>query len=346
MSLDFKQLIAQAQQVKLRPEETQALQDRVAWYLAQHPVRNANERRLPSWSRWSAVVEIVTLKPLALSFKYMAIVLILALLFGGSASLAAENTVPGDTLYPIKVNVNEEVRGWLTFSQEAKADWQASRAERRLEEAEQLAVQGKLDDSKRAELEVRFEAHAEKFEQDKDRLDGTPPGLLKVSVNSDFEGVLKGHAEVLARLAQVKADDSVGVKPILEKVQGRIARVEKNREQGEESLVNKDNNFNSAAQGKLTAAQNKLSEVKDFILKANISTDTRAVAEAQLQLAQDAVAEGQTSLVAQEYVQAFTKFQLAMRLAQQAKLSAAAADKLRLELKVSGEEELELELND
>lgn len=40
---------------------------------------------------------------------FIAIVLALAVALGGGASIAAEHTHPGDSLYPIKANVNDKV---------------------------------------------------------------------------------------------------------------------------------------------------------------------------------------------------------------------------------------------
>jgi len=50
-------------------------------------------------------------------------------------------------LYPVKVYVNENVQGALAVSDEAKLSYHTDIAEVRLEEAEALASQGKLDAS-------------------------------------------------------------------------------------------------------------------------------------------------------------------------------------------------------
>jgi hypothetical protein len=46
---------------------------------------------------------------------------VIALTAGGSVSYAAEGAVPGDTLYPIKVGINEQVRSAVAVSNEAEA---------------------------------------------------------------------------------------------------------------------------------------------------------------------------------------------------------------------------------
>src|SRR3989344_4466272 len=46
--------------------------------------------------------------------------LVLAAMLGGGVSLAAENSLPGSPLYPIKVSINEEIRAALATSVEAR----------------------------------------------------------------------------------------------------------------------------------------------------------------------------------------------------------------------------------
>src|SRR3990167_7091842 len=59
---------------------------------------------------------------------------------GGGISYAAEGTLPGDLLYPVKITVNESVRGALAFSAASKAEWHATAAERRMVEVETLEI--------------------------------------------------------------------------------------------------------------------------------------------------------------------------------------------------------------
>src|SRR3989344_1574020 len=82
-----------------------------------------------------------------LNHKIMPIYAVIAIMviLGGGTTVAAENSLPGDTLYALKVSFNEEVRAAFTFGAESKADWEIQRAERRLEEAAELSKKGRLD---------------------------------------------------------------------------------------------------------------------------------------------------------------------------------------------------------
>ncbi len=91
--------------------------------------------------------------------RTVSLLAILGLLASASVSYAAEGSAPGDTLYPIKIHVNESVRSAVARSDEDRAKLEADLAERRLVEAELLARRAALDDEKKALLRSEFESH-------------------------------------------------------------------------------------------------------------------------------------------------------------------------------------------
>ncbi len=58
---------------------------------------------------------------ISLSRHIGASALALCLLLGGSLSYAAAGSLPGDLLYPVKININEKISSTLARSDEAKA---------------------------------------------------------------------------------------------------------------------------------------------------------------------------------------------------------------------------------
>lgn len=131
--------------------------------------------------------------------------LIVALLLSGSVSYAAEGSLPGDTLYPIKTEVNEKVRGALAISDESEANLQAKLAVRRLDEAARLAEDNRLSDDVIVELEGRFEDHAHRSKDHIARLEAISKFEAAAKANSDFEAALAAHEMILARFL---GDDS------------------------------------------------------------------------------------------------------------------------------------------
>ncbi len=66
--------------------------------------------------------------------------------------MVAQNSVPGDTLYGVKINVNEPMHNAFSFSEKAKAEADLDEAGARVEEANKLSANGKLSAEKKAEL--------------------------------------------------------------------------------------------------------------------------------------------------------------------------------------------------
>jgi|GEM_PF-4020053 len=68
----------------------------------------------------------------------ISLAIVLVALFG--VSVASEQALPGDTLYPMKVNITEKVEEAAHFSHEGKANFLADRLEERLAEAQKVSA--------------------------------------------------------------------------------------------------------------------------------------------------------------------------------------------------------------
>lgn len=263
----------------------------------------------------------------------MTIALIVALLLGGSASIAAENTAPGDVLYPVKIGVNENVRTALSFSEEAKANWQARLAERRLEEAEELSVEGSFDAEAKAKLEAKLDEHIKAFEERMAELKARGAADAAVEAHSSLEGKFRAHAQALANLSENLPDARANIEPILSRVQAAIAASAKARAEAEAEVAKGEGpETQGAAEGKRRAAENKIDEVKNFFAKARTSVDANALlnAEGRFKAAEAAFVRGSTQLEAKAYGEAFVSFQEALRIAQEAQVLVNVA---RVEMK-------------
>jgi hypothetical protein len=102
-----------------------------------------------------------------------AVTLVFVVLLAGTTTVAASSgSLPGDTLYPVKT-ATEEVHMRLTFSKAAKANLQASLAERRVREIALLAAMGRT--ARVEALTARFEAHLENIQQLAAQIGATNP---------------------------------------------------------------------------------------------------------------------------------------------------------------------------
>ena len=82
-------------------------------------------------------------------------------LVGAGTASAAEGALPGDWLYPVKINVNEQVELALAQGSQQKVAVEALLASRRVQEAQTLAAEGRLDATTTDEIVQNFNAHAE-----------------------------------------------------------------------------------------------------------------------------------------------------------------------------------------
>ena len=138
---------------------------------------------------------------------------------GGGASFAAESAVPGDMLYPVKVQVNEQVRAALAVSAEADAEWEATLAERRLDEAHKLEAKGELDASVAAELGAAFSGHSETAFKAAQELEANGHADIAARIIAHLDDVAERHADIFAgNDAQAEAHARAFVIPhVLEK---------------------------------------------------------------------------------------------------------------------------------
>lgn len=100
------------------------------------------------------------MRPMRMAVSTLSVVLVA----GVGVSYAAEASLPGELLYPVKVNVMEEVVSTLKINKEAKAEYEVERAEKRLEEAIELAEEGELTPELEAKVWGQLEQQAEKVE--------------------------------------------------------------------------------------------------------------------------------------------------------------------------------------
>lgn len=335
MKDEFDKLIDSAKNLELGSAEKEDIKNVLLSHIEKTPVRIGAEMRLNNIksARSLSILELLSLR--SIFIKNMAIALIVVLLVSGGASFAAEGALPGDVLYPVKVGINEEVVAALTINSEAKANWNARVAERRLEEAETLAARGALDADASAKIAANFDEHAERVHERIARFETEKNLKAASNVSSNFETSLRAHENILNRIAESKTEVEIEVRPIIDKVRIKIDESEKNRTRLEVSVEARTNGeFKAAAEGKINAAENKIAETKHFIQqnKDSVEAETATKAEAELKLAESAVAEGRAKMEAEAYGEAFVLSQKAIRITQNAKLIMQAEKQFEIEI--------------
>ncbi|TAK05671.1 hypothetical protein EPO33_00795 [Patescibacteria group bacterium] len=274
----------------------------------------------------------------AKGFVYMnaIIAIIIALVLGGGVSVAANTSLPGDVLHPIKVQVNERVRVGLSVSAEAKAGTNGEIAVERLNEAERLAVDGRLDGQTRAQVETNFSDHAGRVQALIDDLEDADVRAA-ADIASNLETSLKAHEQVLAQLeADIDSQSEAAETAALRGRVGEEARAFERIRVDLEGRLKAQADVRAAAEGRIGAATNKIAEVRRYIagVRARLSAEATARGEARLSAADTLLVEARARLAAGANGEAFQLASQAHRTAQDAQIMAASQLRLRIELRV------------
>src|SRR3989339_848820 len=138
----IKKFAEKANEIHLKPEE------RI--FIKSFPSRDMDDVDLYRTSIFSGFFGI------KLNAASLAVLLVIFILAGGGVAMAAEKSLPGELLYPIKIHINERAKSLTAVSPEAKGKFEVEKLEQRLQEAEILSNRGELNPESRAILEKRL----------------------------------------------------------------------------------------------------------------------------------------------------------------------------------------------
>src|SRR3989344_663441 len=278
MFKSLKQLLQEAKNINLSEDEKSLIRRELQMHVRKDQM--LRQYIYGSKLKLTKLTKLTLIKPMPIF-----IVILLAL---GGTSFAAEKTLPGDALYSVKLNVNEHVQGWLSLSDEAKANWETVLVNRRLKEAEELASNSKLDAKTEAKIESNFEKHANKVQEHIAKL-AKVDAKATADIAANLQTSLEAHNRILMSINASKGDDVKSqLKVIMLNVRAKIKNVSDDRVKNENE-VRAGTNVQVAAEGRLNAAENKLAEVQKFVenKKADISAETMVQIQAQLKVAID-----------------------------------------------------------
>ena len=131
--------------IKLSAKERDICADNVMLFVKTHPVRPKT-----FWERWMPPTSFLTLAP-----ALIAVLAVFATMTVGVVA-AAEGSVPGDMLYGVKIGFTEPMVSLFAHGA-GQEQWNVRRMERRLLEAERLALVAMDDPGARAQLTRHME---------------------------------------------------------------------------------------------------------------------------------------------------------------------------------------------
>ncbi|MFA6495133.1 MAG: DUF5667 domain-containing protein [Candidatus Paceibacterota bacterium] len=328
----LEKLFEKTRTLALTDGERATVRQRVILFMREHPVPHAEFVRPFEWIR------AVFYKPIPLKLKYvMPLLLILALLAsGGGVSYAAQGSLPGDVLYPVKVDINEPIAGAFQFGTQAQAQWNAELAQSRLQEAEQLAAQNKLTPQIQAQVATRLQDAVAAAQNGVTQLQDKNQVAVAAQVNNDLETALRVHAAILTRLA-VKHQDQGDVQNIAGAAAQQAQRV---ADAGDQIDASTTEQVRASGPDATNAVANKHDEVLGFVdavaslfkdQGSSLDATTSAQIQASLNVAQQKITAGDAANQAGNYVEAFTDYQAAQQATQDAKVQIVATHTYRAE---------------
>jgi hypothetical protein len=247
----------------------------------------------------------------------------LALLIGvgASVSMAAQSSLPGDKLYGVKVGINEEIKSYVTFSDEKNARWQIRRLERRAQEAEKLASEMIVSNEANIIIEKQFELQSNRVGEKIAALHQDGKYAVAADISSEFETSMRAHHSVLALLNEANADYQFRVKPFELKLSS-ILGVATELKKESMSKVTVDTEYpgtQSTVEFEKQSVETLLAEVNALISQStNIYTKARA--ELHVNAALSLLNDGKAFITAKEFQKAHIAFEQATWKLREAKI--------------------------
>ena len=314
--------------LKLTTKERAHLSHVLAEYTLLKPAREEfSYSPIPTKSIWMSF---------SIRHRYVANVLasvVIILVITGGTSFAAEGSLPGDILYPVKTVLNESVKSVLVIGPQAEVKWETEKISRRLDEAEELAVRGDLDEETSAILEEKVGEHLALLEEKTETLESEGDATKSIEAISDLEARLNAHISVVAEVA-VSDETASSSSKFEETIQNTAVVITQNREALEQVLAVKDDNAPDIAmlENKLEVAQTALKNAQDTLAEVDETTNSNLVIKAgeTLSSAENSFVEATDALDKEEYDEVYSLLSDTVRTARESEVTARQTIKLGL----------------
>ncbi len=308
----------QTKNITLKPDEKLLIHEHLKSFMQTHPVRTiAGSRQLRQEApiHFLSSLKSMLLKPLPITLSAL-------LLLGGGTAFAAEQALPDEALYPIKLQVNERVRATFTPTSEGKAKWEVRVAERRLEEIEKLAAEKKLTAETQAQVETTFDLQTKLIQEKIARLKAEGNINAAAELSESFQMSLQTHETILTKLDAENIDTNA-MDPLLEKIKLNATVMTLGADESSATAtMDTQAELKAQAYKKQQAASDAIANVKQNLNESiQLDVEIKAKITTLLQLSLDAFSKGtdqfnqlEFKLAVSQYGQAETSAQEALRL--------------------------------
>ncbi len=201
---------------ELTSEEKQAGHNALAAFVRQHPALVATSKiqfnEMPATVRNKFFSWLAAFKKLQ-SLPAAAFAVVVLFVLGTGTAWAAEYSLPGDLLYPVKLRVTEPLRGITATTPQAKATWQKHRIEKRLTETEQLIAHNQLTEPRAKIVRQAIEQYSQDFVASAQEEGDTDQEFN--GGGAEFEETLEVHQRAIVELSQKSPDSSPNARAIV-----------------------------------------------------------------------------------------------------------------------------------
>jgi hypothetical protein len=282
MNDNFNKIIESIRSINLSADESKRIWHNVDAYVANNPTEETPVIRR---------TKNVGFSPFFFHTQRVALFsLVAVIMLGGGTSIAAQDALPNNALYNIKVNVNEEVRSWFVFGAESKAYYETKRAGERLDEAQKLAIVGKLDTESKEKIQTNLKKHTNTVQKQIATIEAKNDLGVALSVSKNFETSLKEHSDSLKKIEQELKSESKKVvveKDVNTAIDGSAVTATLMSVEDVDAVVVDDNdNSNSVLENE--EEQSEISQIVDSIQEnINLSVQLRQEVESKIPLLSD-----------------------------------------------------------
>ena len=341
MKPNFKETMKKVRLITLSSQEKEQMWQRITEGIHGNPLTNPLLGDRPH----GAHIIQKTLQRMRRPTYALAGIMAIVILVMGSGAYAAEQSLPGDPLYPLKVNVIEPVRGLFNFSPQAQAAWDIQLANTRLAEIEKLAAQGKLTTAIQSAASTRLTdtiSNAQERLQTMQQTKNTAP--VAGALASDLEVSLKAHALVLQKISDIQHNDHGLVENIIQNIRTHEQKVTTMQDQdaAESAILLQatsspqtpftDTQQKTTVEQEATRARDAIihaqSYIKEYQTEAQATTTYDAYTN--IQSAQEHANNGTAHEKSGQYKEAFSDFQHAAESAQNAQAAALSEHLLKI----------------
>lgn len=204
----FNSIAKEGQKTVLLPQEKEIIKSSMIRFLKEHP-ETIDSKHLPAKAStqrqpyffFADLINSFYAKP---ALQYVSLVMTVIILSGTGVALAAQHALPGDLLYPVKTQLDEKVIALTLFSDQAKAEYDINLAQLRLEEAETVAAQNKLNDQSGQEVATLLSAHLGDIQNRILSLESKEDTRLALEIKLNLDTIIKTHQKII---------DTLGISP-------------------------------------------------------------------------------------------------------------------------------------